>query len=92
MTLANSWPDGDRCAYQYSVTIRNDGPAKDSWSVRIPFSQGVTLSQAWNASVAAEPSALTIANVDYNARIDTGASRSDIGLIVTSGANLAVSH
>ncbi len=90
VTLANSWPDGDRTAYQYSVSIENSGPAVDGWSVRIPFSQGVSLTQAWNAGVAAEPAALTLSNVGYNARIERGASRTDVGLIVTSGAGLAV--
>ena len=92
VTLANSWPDGNRTAYQYSVAIENDGPAVDGWSIRIPFSQGVALSQAWNTSVGAEPAALTLSNVGYNARIESGATRADIGLIVTSGAGLAVAQ
>lgn len=83
-SLTNAWADGSSYCYQYSLTITNDGVDCSSWSIEVPFSQDIALSQGWCGSFEAIGSRLVISNASYNGSLAKGESRSDVGFIVSS--------
>lgn len=81
--LENSWPvEGGTC-YQYMLTVRNDGPACDSWHVDVPFAGEVALVDGWNGTYAVSGQTLSIDNASYNGHLDAGQSATDIGFQVS---------
>ncbi|MBQ9007697.1 MAG: cellulase family glycosylhydrolase [Atopobiaceae bacterium] len=89
--LENSWPvDGGIC-HQYTLVVRNDGEARDSWHVDVPFNEDVTLVGNWNGRFSVSGNTVQIDNEGYNGTLDTGQSATDIGLQVSGSSQLGLS-
>lgn len=88
-----SWEaDGESC-YQYNLSLTNNGPeACTSWSIEIPFTGNIGLSQGWCGNFTVEGSTLKISSVDFNGGIEAGTTIGDIGFIVTGPADLRIAE
>ncbi len=89
--LINSWESDGSSFYQYELTLQNNS-SKDctSWSVDVPFSGAITLSDGWNGDYSVSGSTLHITSKDYNGSIPSGGSIGNIGFIVSGSQNLAI--
>lgn len=87
VSAANSWSSGDKQCTQLNITIENKGASSVSgWTVEIDLGQAVTIDQIWCAVGKVEGNKVIITPESFNGTIDSGATVSDIGLIVsTSG-------
>ncbi|MBL6276593.1 CotH kinase family protein [Micromonospora fiedleri] len=96
-------PGGDACTATYAVTNQwtggfqaevrvTAGPAAiGNWTVTWTFANGQTISQAWNATVTSQGSAVTARNVSYNGTLAAGASTTFGFLGTFAGTNTAPS-
>ncbi|MDG4833252.1 cellulose binding domain-containing protein [Solwaraspora sp. WMMD1047] len=66
--VTDSWSTG----YTASVTVYNDGPAINGWSLGWAFPGGQTIQGHWNGVFQQTGSAVTVGNENYNAAIPTG--------------------
>ncbi|WBB94914.1 cellulose binding domain-containing protein [Solwaraspora sp. WMMA2080] len=66
--VTDSWGTG----YTASVTVYNDGPAVNGWSVGWTFPGGQLLQGHWNGVFQQTGSAVTVTNESHNAAIPTG--------------------
>ncbi|MEV4822957.1 cellulose binding domain-containing protein [Micromonospora sp. NPDC049274] len=66
--VTNSWVTG----YSASVTVYNDGPAANGWSLGFAFPGGQLVQGHWNGIFQQAGSAVTVTNENYNATIPTG--------------------
>ncbi|MEV0234813.1 cellulose binding domain-containing protein [Nonomuraea sp. NPDC050786] len=71
-TVGSQWGGG----FSANVAIKNLGDPLASWVLRWSFGAGQTVSQAWNAGVTQNGSAVTASNVSWNGTLATGASTS----------------
>ncbi len=90
-------PGGGGCTATYSVTSQWTGGfqgevrvtagtrAISGWTVTWTFAGGQTISQAWNATVTSQGSAVTARNVSYNGTLAAGASTTFGFLGATTG-------
>ena len=87
VTAANSWSSGSKQCTQLNLTIENKGTSSVSgWTVEIDLGQSATIDQIWCAVGKVEGNKVIITPESFNGTIDSGATVSDIGLIVsTSG-------
>ena len=87
VTAANSWSSGNKQCTQLNLTIENKGTSSVSgWTVEIDLGQSATIDQIWCAVGKVEGNKVIITPESFNGTIDSGATVSDIGLIVsTSG-------
>nr|AIS85912.1 cellulose-binding family II [Verrucosispora sp. MS100047] len=96
-------PGGDACTATYAVTNQWTGgfqaevrvtagsAAIGNWTVTWTFANGQTISQAWNATVTSQGSAVTARNVSYNGTLAAGASTTFGFLGTFAGTNTAPS-
>ncbi|MFJ1759909.1 glycoside hydrolase family 48 protein [Amycolatopsis sp. NPDC088138] len=68
----NDWDTG----FTANVSLRNDGPALDSWQVGWTFLDGQKVQQGWSATFAQTGAAVTATSLSYNGHLGTGASTS----------------
>ncbi|MGC4812073.1 cellulose binding domain-containing protein [Micromonospora sp. DT228] len=66
--VTNSWVTG----YSASVTVYNDGPAANGWSLGFAFPGGQLVEGHWNGVFQQAGSAVTVTNENHNASIPTG--------------------
>lgn len=93
LQLANSWESEGKTFYQYSLTISNQSQdAVDGWRAVIAFSGEFSLSDAWCGTYSANGNQLEITPVDYNARLESGATTGDIGFIVSGGSGMTAEN
>ncbi len=87
VSAANSWSSGDKQCTQLNITIENKGSSSVSgWTVEIDLGQAATIDQIWCAVGKVEGNKVIITPESFNGTIESGATVSDIGLIVsTSG-------
>lgn len=87
--LKNSWESQGEFYYQYGLTLTNlSQTAADGWTVTVSFDGDFSLADSWCGSYTTEGRTLRITPADYNAKLDGGASTSDIGFIVSGGSGL----
>lgn len=86
-----SWEaDGESC-YQYNISLTNNGREDcTSWSIEIPFTGNIGLSQSWCGNFTVDGSTLKISAADFNGGIEAGGTIKDIGFIVTGSSNLRI--
>ena len=68
--IAEQWDDG----FVGEVTIRNDGPPLDGWSLGWRFADGQTIVDAWNSNARQSGATVQANDASWNARIPTGGS------------------
>nr|WP_269766851.1 CotH kinase family protein [Micromonospora phaseoli] len=68
--VTSQWPGG----FQGEVRVTAGGSAINGWTVTWTFAAGQTISQAWNATVTSQGSAVTARNVSYNGSLAAGAN------------------
>ncbi|MEV7989704.1 cellulose binding domain-containing protein [Micromonospora sp. NPDC085948] len=66
--VTNSWGTG----YSASVTVYNDGPATNAWSLGFTFPGGQLVQGHWNGIFQQAGAAVTVTNENHNASIPTG--------------------
>jgi hypothetical protein len=66
--VTDSWGTG----YTANVTVYNDGPAINGWSLGWNFPGGQVIQGRWNGVFQQTGSAVTVTNESYNAAIPTG--------------------
>jgi hypothetical protein len=71
-TVSSQWQGG----FNADVSITNLGDAVSQWALTWAYSGGQAVSQAWNATVTQNGSAVTAKNVSYNGTITTGGTAS----------------
>ncbi|MFH0245147.1 cellulose binding domain-containing protein [Streptomyces sp. HK10] len=82
--VTNQWQGG----FQADVTVRNTGTtALDGWKAVWSFPDGQQVDQMWNASFTQSGATVTASSVDWNARLEPGASASFGFTGSWSGAN-----
>ncbi|MFF5218805.1 CotH kinase family protein [Micromonospora sp. NPDC000442] len=69
-TVTNQWSGG----FQGEVRVTAGGSAIRGWTVTWTYPAGQTVTQAWNATVTSQGSAVTARNVSYNGNLAAGAS------------------
>ncbi len=91
--LKNSWQSGNEYFYQYSLTVTNKGNAAcRGWSIEVPFSGAIALSQGWNGRYSVSGTKLRITSMDYNGALAPGQSVTDVGFIVSGGSGLQIAR
>ena len=85
LTVTNQWSGG----FQADVTVTAGAGAVTGWTVTWSLPSGQTISQAWNATVAASGGTVTARPAGWNANLAAGASTS-FGFIGTSTATPTV--
>ena len=88
--LSESWQEGGKTNFLYELTADNYSAALDGWSLTIPFSAAVTVTDSWGCEVTVQGSVVTLSNASYNGAVATGGSVGDVGFIVQGPASLAV--
>ncbi|MBQ1091274.1 glycoside hydrolase family 6 protein [Streptomyces sp. B93] len=68
--VQNDWGSG----FTASVTVTNNGAAKNGWSVKWSYAGNQRVTNAWNARVTQSGAEVTAANESYNAALATGGS------------------
>ncbi|WP_326559966.1 CotH kinase family protein [Micromonospora sp. NBC_01796] len=68
-TVVSQWSGG----FQGEVRVTAGTSAIRGWTVTWTFAGGQTITQAWNATVTSQGSAVTARNVDYNGALAPGA-------------------
>lgn len=69
--LINSWPGG----YQATVTVRNAAARSlTGWTVTWSQPAGHTIGNLWNGTLTQDTTSVTVANADYNAQLQPGAT------------------
>ncbi|TDB78655.1 cellulase family glycosylhydrolase [Micromonospora sp. KC721] len=82
-TVVNSWSGG----FQGEVKVTAGNRPVNGWTVRWTFTNGQSVSQAWNADVTRSGSAVTARNLSYNGQLGTGASTTFGFVASASGSN-----
>ncbi|MFG2041420.1 cellulose-binding domain-containing protein [Dactylosporangium sp. NPDC048998] len=82
-TITSQWQGG----FGASVAITNLGDPINGWTLTWSFTNGQTVTQAWNATVVQNGAAVSAANVSYNGALGTGASTSFGFNGASNGAN-----
>ena len=86
LSLVNSWQQGSKYCYQFSLTLTNATEASlDTWEASLCFPGEITLLNGWNGTYSAEGATLTITPASYNAVVECGGSVRDIGFIIEVG-------
>lgn len=89
ISLTNSWESEGKPFKQYAVTMRNTGADCESWSIEIPFTDAIELSDGWNGEYTVEGTTLRIASKDYNGAVTAGGAVVDVGFIVSGDGQIA---
>lgn len=89
-TVSERWEEDGETCFLYDLTADNYSAALEEWTVRIPFSGPVTVTDNWNCEASAKGNVLTLTNTDYNGAVATGGSIADVGFIVKGSSSLAV--
>lgn len=87
-TLVNQWPGG----FQASLSITNTGTTSvNGWTLVFSFTNGQTITQAWNVSAVQSGSQVTMTNLSYDGTIPPGTTLSStIGFLGNwNGVNAA---
>ncbi|MER7280071.1 cellulose-binding domain-containing protein [Dactylosporangium sp. NPDC000244] len=71
-TISSQWQGG----FGASVAITNLGDQINGWTLTWSFTNGQTITQAWNATVTQSGASVSATNVSYNGALATGASTS----------------
>jgi endoglucanase len=83
-TIANEWNDG----FQATVTVTANQNIT-GWTVTWTFTDGQTITNAWNADVSTSGSSVTARNVGYNGTLSQGAS-TEFGFVGSKGNSNSV--
>ncbi|WP_125778188.1 CotH kinase family protein [Antribacter gilvus] len=75
-TTTSRWPGG----FQGDVTVAAGSAALRGWTVTLTFPSGITVQQAWNATVTISSSTVTARNVSWNGSLAAG-GRTTFGFI-----------
>lgn len=90
LTSSNSWDEGGKKCYQYTLTVKNTGSsAVKNWKVSVDFGTGVSINNSWNGTFSASGNTVTITPADFNNEIKAGSSV-EVGFIIK--ANGAVTN
>lgn len=90
LTSSNSWDEGGKKCYQYTLTVKNTGSsAVKNWKVSVDFGTGVSINNSWNGTFSASGNTVTVTPADFNNEIKAGSSV-EVGFIIK--ANGAVSN
>lgn len=81
-----SWNGG----YQLEVQVSNQGPAVNSWTVYLDYTQAAQITGSWNASLSGNNTTrISASNIGYNGNLARGASTS-FGLTGNSGSGFVL--
>ncbi len=84
LTISNSWESEGCTFFQYDLTVKNTGTAAiDTWSITIPVSGKISVSNIWCAAASVSDTALIISNESFNGQIAPGSEVSGIGIILS---------
>lgn len=87
--LVNQWESNGEFYFHYTLTIQNStGNPCRQWSVSLPFSGPVSLSDGWNGNYTVNGSTLRITSKDYNGNIPAGGSADNVGFIIKGASDL----
>lgn len=90
---SNTWSSGNDYFYQYDLSIKNTGTVKiDGWTVTITFESDIEISNSWCCTVSASGNVLTVTPADWNGTIESKASTSDIGIIISSAGENKITN
>lgn len=90
LTSSNSWDEGGKKCYQYTLTVKNTGSsAVKNWKISVDFGTGVSINNSWNGTFSASGNTVTVTPADFNNEIKAGSSV-EVGFIIK--ANGAVSN
>ena len=84
VNLRTSWPEGDRRAELYDVTITANAAAVNGWAVDLPVPADAALRDSWGGTFTLENGILRIQSLDYNAALKAGGTAGNIGFILTT--------
>ncbi|MEU4159802.1 cellulose binding domain-containing protein [Actinoplanes sp. NPDC026670] len=82
--VTSQWSGG----FQGEVTVSNgSSSASTGWTATFTYTNGQTVSQAWNATVTQSGATVTARNVDWNGRLTAGGTASFGFLATSTGVN-----
>lgn len=85
VNVSNHWETEGKYYYQCDVRFSNQGSAKiNGWEFSLSADQSLALSQGWCGSFSVSSGAIKGTPESYNAVIDPGTERGDIGIILCS--------
>lgn len=80
--VTNQWETDGKYYYQCEIHLSNQGMAKiNGWQFELSADSALELSQGWCGSFSVSGGTVTVTPESYNATIDAGTERGDIGLI-----------
>lgn len=80
--LRSSWPEGNRYAELYDVTVTASERSVNGWEFTLPVPAGSELRDSWGGQFQLNDGMLHIRNKDYNASVRQGESVQNIGFII----------
>lgn len=88
--VVNSWEEGGKKCYQLSGTLTNLSSSEiSSWTVVFDAGNGAEIKQFWNSKCTISGNKITVGPADYNSKIGTGASVSDVGMIIATSSAIS---
>ena len=88
--VVNSWEEGGKKCYQLSGTLTNLSSSEiSSWMVVFDAGNGAEIKQFWNSKCTISGNKITVGPADYNSKIGTGASVSDVGMIIATSSAIS---
>ena len=89
----NTWNESGAVCTQLSVKITNSGTTnRDTWIVKLDMGTSPSVDNIWGGKSSVSGNVITITPESYNSTVASGATVSDVGLIVkTAGAVTGIS-
>lgn len=90
----NDWQENGKQFVQLNGTVTNQTSSTiSSWQFRLAFPEPVRISDHWNCEVEqTDEKTIQIRNVDYNGKLESKKSATDVGLIVSSGSKVEINN
>ncbi len=84
LNISNTWDSEGKMFFQYDLTVKNTGNTDISdWSVSIPFTGDIAVSNIWCASASVSGNILNITCEEFNKVIPANGEISGIGFIIS---------
>ena len=90
----NDWQENGKQFVQLNGTVTNQTSSMiSSWQFRLAFPEPVRISDHWNCEAEqTDEKTILIRNVDYNGKLESKKSATDVGLIVSSGSKVEINN
>ncbi len=91
LNAANSWNEGSSKVTQYSLSLTSNIEEEiTSWTVSLESKDTFTVKDSWNCKAETKDKELVLTPADYNAKIESGQTCGDIGMIIAGNQPMTI--